>query len=225
MEQLRYWFEEGGILMWPLLLCSLVSVAVIIERVVRLRRSAVIDPAVVEDIQANIEKGQLDQAISRHAHNPVLVARILTRGLEEYRSTSADIETSLTEAGERGLQILYNNLAVLNLIAKVAPLLGLLGTVLGMIMGFEVLEAKGVGKEELAHAIRIALITTAAGLFIAIPTVVGAAWVRSQIRRLLAEFEEIFIDVIKSVKSSPVAKGKDALTPAANEVSHARAMS
>jgi biopolymer transport protein ExbB len=202
IQQLVYYFNEGGLLMWPLLVCSIVAVAVIIERAVRLRRSRLIDPAVVERIQTQIEEGQLDKAIAENRNSPSLVGQILSRGLEEYTSTSADIETSLTEAGERGLQVLHNNMAVLNVVAKVAPLLGLLGTVQGMIMGFEHLELKGVGKEDLAHAIRVALITTFAGLSIAIPTVVAAAYFRSRIRRLLAEFEEIFIDVIKTVKSA-----------------------
>ncbi len=202
MQQLLYYFQEGGIFMWPLLLCSVLAVAVIIERAVRLRRARLIDPAVVEDVQSLIEKGKLDQAITAHRFSPTLVGRILSRGLEEYESTSADIETSLLEAGTRGLQVLFNNLAVLATIGKVAPLLGLIGTVQGMIMGFEELERAGVGKENLAHAIRVALITTFAGLLIAIPTVVATAFFRARIRRLQAEFEEIFIAVVKSVKSS-----------------------
>ncbi|MBM3997624.1 MAG: MotA/TolQ/ExbB proton channel family protein [Planctomycetes bacterium] len=210
MDQVLYYFREGGLLMWPLLLCSLVAVAVIIERAVRLQHGALIDTASVDDIQVHIERGQIDQAIDRHRHNPILVGRILSRGLEEYRQTSANIETALMEAGERGLQVLNNNLAVLNLIARIAPLLGLLGTVQGMIMGFEELELAGVGKENLAHAIRIALITTAFGLVIAIPTVVASTYFRSQIRRLQAEFEEIFIDVIKSVNAANARKVESA---------------
>lgn len=202
MDQLLYYFREGGLLMWPLLACSIISIAVMIERAVRLRRRALIDPAIVEDVQRQIEKGQIDDAINRYQNSRSLVGHILSKGLEEYTSTSADIEISLTEAGERGLQVLNNNLAVLSLVAKISPLLGLLGTVLGMIMGFEELERAGVGKENLAHAIRVALITTAAGLIIAIPTVVALTYFRSKIRRLTAEFEEIFIDVIKSVKAS-----------------------
>jgi biopolymer transport protein ExbB len=202
LNYLIYYFNEGGLLMWPLLLCSIVAVAVIIERAVRLRRAALIDPAVVESIQTQIEEGKLDLAIAANRNSPTLVGRILSRALEEYANTSTDIETALTEAASRGLPVLQNNLAVLNLVARVAPLLGLLGTVQGMILGFEHLELQGVGKENLAHAIRVALITTFAGLAIAIPTVVAAAYFRSRIRRLTAEFEEIFIDVIKSVKSA-----------------------
>ena len=83
-----------------------------------------------------------------------------------------------------------------------APLLGLLGTVIGMIAGFGTLEIAGVGKEELAKAIRMALITTASGLAIAIPTIIASTYFRSRIRRITAEFEEIFIDLIKTVKAA-----------------------
>lgn len=213
MEQLLWYFKEGGILMVPLALCSLISVAVMIERAVRLSRRRLIDASVVEDVQSKVESGQTAEAVEKYRDSPTLVGRILSHGLEEFLHTSADIETSLVEAGERGLHVLYNNLAVLNLVARIAPLLGLLGTVQGMIQGFAELEAAGVGKEELAHAIRVALITTFAGLTIAIPTIVASTYFRSRIRRLQAEFEEIFIDVIKTVKSAP-GQGRTPVAPA-----------
>ena len=207
-------FQDGGPLMWILLACSLIAVAVIVERAVRLRRRALIDPEVVEDIQTHVEQGKIDMAIARHHGSPSLIGRILSKGLDEYTNTSADIETSLVEAGERGLQVLNNNLSVLGLIARVAPLLGLLGTVIGMIAGFGTLEIAGVGKEELAKAIRMALITTASGLAIAIPTIIASTYFRSRIRRITAEFEEIFIDLIKTVKAT---NGDDGSSESASE--------
>ena len=207
-------FQDGGPLMWVLLACSLIAVAVIVERAVRLRRGTLIDTKVVEDIQTHVEQGKIDMAIARHHGSPSLVGRILSKGLDEYTNTSADIETSLVEAGERGLQVLNNNLSVLGLIARVAPLLGLLGTVIGMIAGFGTLEIAGVGKEELAKAIRMALITTASGLAIAIPTIIASTYFRSRIRRITAEFEEIFIDLIKTVKA---ANGDDGGSGSASE--------
>ncbi len=212
MQQLIWYFNEGGLLMWPLLACSLLSVAVMLERTCRLWWARLLDQRIVNDVKTLVERGQLDLAVQRYRDSPILLGRILSRGLEQYESTRTDIETSLFEAGSRDLRVLHSNLAILNVIAKVAPLLGLLGTVLGMIMGFEVLEQAGVNKANLAHAIRVALITTAAGLFIAIPTVVAAASFRSRIRTLQDQFEEAFIDVITSVKqagSPKLAEPKD----------------
>lgn len=198
------WYLQGVGVMVLLGLCSITVVAVIIERAIRLRRSAIIDPRVVEDIQMHLEQGKIDLAVQRHEFSPSLTGRILSKGLKEHQHTSADIETAMLEAGERHLPVLQNNLSVLALIAKVAPLLGLLGTVLGMIIGFAELEKEGVGKEALAGAIRLALMTTAFGLLVAIPAIVALSWFRSKIRRIHAELEEIFIDVIKTVKTSSV---------------------
>lgn len=195
--------------MYPLVICSLVAIAIVVERAVFLRRSRLMSSNVVEEVQSQIEKGDFDGAINRNRYCPILVGRILSRALEEYAYTSADIETSLLESGERQLQVLNNNMSILSLVAKIAPLLGLLGTVVGMIAGFEQLSYTGVGKEQLAAAIGVALITTATGLTIAIPTLVAITYFRSRIRRLQAEFEEIFIDIVKTVKSQPSALDKE----------------
>jgi biopolymer transport protein ExbB len=213
MNQLVYYFQEGGLFMWPLLLCSLVALALVIERAVRLRRSALIDPAVVDDIQSHVEQGNLEMAASRHHSSPVLVGRILSKGLEDHAKNGTDIDTALLEAADRRLHVLHANLSVLNMIAKIAPLIGLIGTVQGMIMGFEELEHGNIDKGALAHAIRIALITTFAGLFIAIPTLVAISFFRSKIRRLQAEFEEVLTDVAKSVRSQERRSGQGPLAP------------
>ena len=210
--------------MYPLAVCSLVAIAIVLERIRFLRRNRLISSKLVEGVQKQIEEGDFDEAINRHRNSPILVGRVLSRALEEYVYTSADIETSLLESGERQLQVLNNNLSILSLVAKIAPLLGLLGTVVGMIAGFEQLSYTGVGKEQLAGAIGVALITTATGLTIAIPTLVAMTYFRSRIRRLQAEFEEIFIDIVKTVKSQPMEKSllQAGKTPAAGEISSGR---
>ena len=118
---------------------------------------------------------------------------------------------------DRNPQVLWNNLSVLGTIARVAPLLGLLGTVFGMIGAFEVLSEAVVGKEQMAAEIRVALITTATGLIIAIPTLIAEAYFRSRIRRIIAHFEEIFIDVIKSAKIGLASREKSSETPNTSE--------
>ena len=200
MEKFLWYFEQGGILMYPLAAISILSLAVIVERAIRLRRSTLIDFELVEAIQKSIEAGRLSEAAATCEGSSSLAAKVLGAAAKEAANTEADLETSLQESGQRELQVLWNNLAVLSTIARVAPLMGLLGTVFGMIGAFEVLSEAGVGKEEMASNIRIALITTATGLIIAIPTVVADAYFRSRIRKIVALFEEIFIDVIKSSK-------------------------
>jgi biopolymer transport protein ExbB len=203
MQQFFWYFKAGGILIWPLLACSLLALAVVIERAIRLRRSAIVDASAIEDIQKLLETGELKRAIEKHQAGPTLLERIICRALadETWQINEGDFEKNLLVGARRGLAVLTNNLNVLAVIAKVAPLIGLLGTVFGMIAGFEALEKAGVGKAQLAGAIRIALITTAAGLLVAIPSVIALAFFRSRLRRYQAEFEEIFEAVARSAQA------------------------
>ena len=216
MGQLVEYFQQGGLLMYPLAAISILSLAVIVERAIRLRRGRLIDFALVEAVQRSIEAGGLDEAVSACEGNPSLVGKVLGAAVKETANTEADIETALTESGQRELQVLWNNLAVLGTVARVAPLMGLLGTVFGMIGAFEVLSEAGVGKEVMAANIRIALITTATGLIIAIPTLIADAYFRSRIRKIVALFEEMFIDVIKSSKMASAGGGPAEGADAAN---------
>ena len=200
MEKFLWYFTEGGLLMYPLAVLSIISLAVIVERALRLRKSKLLDVPLVESVQTSIEKGNFQKAQTICEGNQSLVAKVLGAAVKEKITTKADMETALAESGQRELQVLGNNLAILSTIARVAPLIGLLGTVIGMIGAFEVLSEAGVGKEEMAKQIRIALITTATGLIIAIPTVIGDAFFRGRIRKIVALFEDIFIDVVKSAK-------------------------
>ena len=200
MERFLWYFQEGGILMYPLALLSIVALAVIVERAMRLRQNRLIDGALVEKVQEHIENNKLAEASVACKDNRTLLARVLDAAMKEFINTQTDMETSLKESAERELQVLWNNLGLLNTVARVAPLLGLLGTVFGMIGAFAVLSEAGVGKEEMAHQIRVALITTAAGLVIAIPVVLSEAYFRGRIRKIVAMYEAIFIDIVKSVK-------------------------
>lgn len=208
-----WYFEQGGILMYPLALISILSLAVIVERAIRLRSKRLIDLDLVETVQGHLEKAEYEQAGSKSGENSTLLGRVLSSAIKEFVNTDVDVETAFQECGQRELQVLWNNLSVLGTIARVAPLLGLLGTVFGMIGAFDVLSEAGVGKEQMAAEIRVALITTATGLIIAIPTLIAEAYFRSRIRRIIAHFEEIFIDVIKSAKIGLAAAEKNDENP------------
>lgn len=214
MEKFLWYFEKGGILMYPIALASIISLAVIVERFIRLQRKKLISFPLVETVQSNLESGKMEEAMQSCSGKEPLVASVLESALKEYSTTETDIETAFQESGQRGLQVLWNNLAVLSTVARIAPLMGLLGTVCGMIGAFEVLSVAGVGKEEMADQIRIALITTASGLIVAIPTVVAEAFFRSKIRKVLALFDDIFINVMKSVRIGMEVSGKKKVSAA-----------
>jgi len=200
MDKFLWYFEQGGILMYPLALVSILALAVIVERAIRLRWNKLFDPMLIEAVQKHIESKNYGEAEKSCAENKSLAARVLGSAVKEVTNTETNMETALEESGQRELQVLNNNLSVLSTVSRVAPLMGLLGTVFGMIGAFDVLSEQGVGKEQMAYNIRVALITTATGLIIAIPTVIADAYFRSRIRKIVAHFEEIFIDIVKSSK-------------------------
>ena len=193
--------------MWPILACSIVSWAIMVERAVRLRRGRLLDDGLVHEVRAALGKGDLVAAEQIAGSRKILVGTILEKGLDEYRFTEADIETALQGTAERKLQVLWNNMGALNTIARVATLLGLLGTVVGMVLGFEELTKGGVSKEALAKAIGIALITTVGGLVVAIPAIIGESMLKGKIRKLVAEFEEVLLETVKAARIGGVDKG------------------
>jgi biopolymer transport protein ExbB len=206
MNRLVQYFLSGGDLMWVLLLGSILSWAIVIERAVRLRRRRLIDDALVRDVRGALGRGDLQGAEAIALRKPVLVGVVLAKGVDEFRYTEADLETAFQGAAERQLRVLWHNMGALNTIARVATLLGLLGTVIGMVLGFEELTKAGVAKEKLAEAIGIALITTVGGLCVAIPTIICESWIKAKIRVLLTEFEEILLEVVKAARIGGITK-------------------
>lgn len=192
--------------MWVLLLASIISWAIVLERAIRLRRRRLIDDTLVHDVRVALARGDLEAAESIANRKPVLVGLVLAKAIDEYRFTEADLETAFQGAAERQLRVLWNNMGALNTVARVATMLGLLGTVIGMVLGFEELTKAGVAKEKLAEAIGIALITTVGGLCVAIPSIICESWLKSKIRFILTEFEEILLEAVKAARIGGVSK-------------------
>lgn len=206
MNRLVQYFLAGGDLMWLLLLASILSWAIVIERAIRLRRGRLIDDTLVRDVRGALGQGDLDGAEDIAKRRPVLVGLVLSKAVDEFKHTEADLETAFQGAAERQLRVLWNNMGALNTIARVATMLGLLGTVIGMVLGFEELTKAGVAKEKLAEAIGIALITTVGGLCVAIPSIICESWLKAKIRTLLGEFEEILLEAVKAARIGGVTK-------------------
>ncbi len=168
-----YFFDAGGPLMYPLLVCSILTVAYAIERsfhFFRAGRSADA-PQIIHDL---IEKGRLDKALQLAEASPGPVSAILAEGLRHAGKTKEFIEEEITLAGTTEIKRLNKHLHLIELIIRIAPLMGLLGTVLGMVNAFQqVAQANGsVDPSMLAGGIWEALITTAAGLGVAIPSMI-----------------------------------------------------
>jgi len=167
-------FEKGGPLMWPLLVCSVLSLGIIIERAVAFLKVRRDDDSLLAQIDEALEDGDLEAA--RRACQQVggPIAAVLEAGLSQARASREVVREQMEAVSAREIAALERYSTVLATIANVAPLLGFLGTVWGMILAFEAIAAAGLGNPKVvAGGISQALITTASGLAVAIPTFIG----------------------------------------------------
>jgi biopolymer transport protein ExbB len=186
-------FHDGGYWMYPLVLCSLFALGVIIAKAYILWAAHRNSKSVLEEVETLARAGRIDEAIGVAADTPGPVAAILYAGLRRVRERQAgrDIEMAIKTTGVIELGFLERGLAVLATISNVAPLLGFLGTVAGMISAFgAIAEAGQVDATLVAGGIKIALITTATGLIIAIPVNVAYNFFVTRIDILIREMEE-----------------------------------
>ena len=164
--------EQGGWVMWPIVALSVLEVAIILERAWTLlvRAERIVPKGLVPEVEARLDEGQIEEAVVVCRKSDSMMARVLLAGLRLQGKPRAMIREALEDAGRRESRELDRFLGTLAAIAGVAPLMGLLGTVLGMIQIFQEIESKHIGQyESLAGGIYVALITTAAGLIVAIP--------------------------------------------------------
>ncbi len=161
----------GGWLMVPLLICSVVAMTIVVERLLVLRREQVLPTPLVRALRQVAQGGRLSDLDLNPFIRRSPLGRVVVAGLSQRDQGRAIIRETIEEAGRRVAHDLERFLNALGTIAAISPLLGLLGTVLGMIETFNVISTVGAGDaERLAGGIGVALITTAAGLTVAIPS-------------------------------------------------------
>lgn len=216
-------FYDGGGWMYPLVLCSLFALGVIIAKGYTLFVARRRSKAVLEEVESLARSGKLDQAIRVAADTPGPVAAILYSGLRRVRDrqSGADIEKAIQTTGIIELGFLERGLSVLATISNVAPLLGFLGTVAGMISAFgAIAEAGQVEASLVASGIKVALITTAAGLIIAVPVNIAYNFFVTRIDKLIMEMEEGTSHVLNLVWDLDRAGGATALAGTAGVPRH-----
>lgn len=195
-------FHSGGWLMWPLLACSIVSIAIVLERMWTLRSSKILPPKLVENIINQLSNQHNKIHLPNIAYQSPLGA-ILVTGLQ-YRLQGVSVMRSRME--EQGRQVvvkLEKYLNALGTIAAVAPLLGLLGTVIGMIHVFSALNLDHTGNTEaLAGGIAQALLTTAFGLMIAIPSLMFHRHFQRKVDELANKMEFESVSLIEKLKEN-----------------------
>ena len=192
--------KSGGWLMFPIILCSIVAFAIIGERLWSLQRKRIIPKHLVAQIWHMQSKGQVTaEQISTVRHSSPL-GRVLASGLSNVNNSREVMKESIEETGRHVVHELERYMNSLGTIAAITPLLGLLGTVIGMIKVFSVITAQGVGNPAvLAGGISEALITTAAGLSVAIPSLMAHRYFRGLIDSLVVFMEQEAIKMVEVI--------------------------
>lgn len=181
--------SKGGPMMVPLLACSFISVAVIIERAIAFRRAGAGAEPLMQAIRKHYRRGDGHQALAACERTPGPVAAVLASGLREAGHNGHMVE-AMEEQALSEVPHLTRRLVVLDTIVTIAPLLGLLGTVWGMINSFHVLARSGVSRPSgITAGIAEALIATATGLVIAIFTLVAYNYFQDKVKQITGEIE------------------------------------
>ena len=208
--------RTGGPVMWPLLFCSVVAVAIVVERLINLRTTKVVPPHEVEHLESLIDAGLLEQAEEYCERRPGPLTNIISAALEARHEPPEGIRQVVVDQGRQEVPRLQCYLVVLGTVASVSPLLGLLGTVLGMIDVFQVVSSQGVGNaDSLAGGISEAMITTATGLAIAIPALVAYNAFSNRANGMVLEIERLALKFIKQILHKRATGSKEQPRPVA----------
>jgi biopolymer transport protein ExbB len=199
-------FQAGGLFMWALLFCSILAIAIIIERAVSLRRSAVVPagfmPGLLGVLRDPVEDRQ--QAIQHARGSDSAIARVVTAGLNRLPRGPLAAEKSMEDAGANEALKLRRNIRMLYALGSVATLLGLIGTISGMIKAFQVASGGGMGKAELlAKGIYEAMVCTFGGLAVAIVCTGFYYFFLGRIERLVGDMNDALADFGDRIASAP----------------------
>ena len=194
--------QKGGFIIYPLILCSLLALTVIIERAISLSRAQINKRVFMKRLAELISRNRIIDAVNYCEKYHVPLARVLKAGLLKHNQTREYIQTSIEKAIREEVPFLERYLGILATISSVAPLLGLLGTVSGMIKVFIQVEASSglINPKMLAGGMWEALLTTAFGLAIAIPTLVAYNFFLSRSNTLVQETEDASAELLSMLK-------------------------
>lgn len=195
--------EMGGPLMYPILLCSILFIAILIERLYHYHRAKIDADQFLSGIRNILNDRNIEEAVSICEKTPGPVAHIIKAGILKHGCPKEEIKESIENAGLYEIPRLEKNLSVLATVAHIAPLLGLLGTVMGMISAFQKIQSEGgrVIPADLAGGIWVALITTAAGLTVAIPAYVAYNYLVRRVNSFVLDMERTATELVDLLAS------------------------
>ena len=182
--------QAAGWPIWPLLLASVIAVALIIERAVTLRSSKIIPPTLLEQVLTVYQRQGVSEDILDKLARDSPLGQVLAAGLRNHKSSRYVMKEAVEESGRTVAHELERFLTTLGTIATAAPLLGLFGTVIGMIEIFGSQSPTGTNPQQLAHGISIALYNTAFGIGIAIPALIFYRHYRNKVDGFVVDMEQ-----------------------------------
>ena len=192
---------RGGPIMIPILLCSIIALAIIIERLFSLRVKRIVKGNILREVEELLRDKKLTEANALCRRFSSTITRILQVAILNHDKGKDEIKTMVEDAGRQEMPVMERYLNLLGTLAAITPLLGLLGTVRGMILAFDVIAAAGVGDPRtLAGGISEALFTTAFGLSVAIPTLVFHGYFVNKVDGLVLEMEKHSLRLLDILK-------------------------
>ncbi len=198
--------QKGGVIMGLIIVLSLVAAVIIVERLIYFRKIRVDEEKLISRLRAALEKGHFDEATSICDNNPSPITNLMKVGIDHRQFSETEIKESIMNAANLEIPNLERFLPALGTVAHIAPLLGLLGTVTGNIEAFGVLGtfAGGGDPMALASGIAEALLTTAAGIIVAIPAIIFYNNLVSRVNHIIIRLENRVSELLLLIKSGGV---------------------
>ncbi len=195
---------KGGYVMYPIILCSIISLAIFLERWYVLRHSQVRVNRYLWSIRRAVAQKDWESVVDISEKNPSPPSRIILAGVRKhFQGLTREAREAMEDIAMQELPVYEKRLSTLSVVASISPLLGLLGTVTGMIKTFNVISVVGVGKPaEMAGGISEALITTAAGLIVAIPTVLAHHYLSNLADKIINDIDRACTEVVEALEES-----------------------
>jgi biopolymer transport protein ExbB len=189
----------GGIIGWVIILLSIISLALAIEHFVTVRRDKLVAPELIDEIEALFEEEEYQEALELCENEPNFLTNVLSAGLPKINAGFPAMEKAMDEVAEEETIKLHQKIGWLSLIGNIAPMLGLFGTVLGMIGAFNEITRLGanVTPKDLSKGISTALITTLFGLFVAMPALFFFFLFRNKVIKVSLEITAIAADLVE----------------------------
>ncbi len=193
----------GGWIGYVIVLTSVVSLALIIEHIVNVKRDKIVPPQLVDEIEALFENEEYQEALELCESEPNFLTNVLSAGLPKMNAGFETMTTAMEDVAEEEAIKLQQKISYLSLIGNLAPMMGLFGTVTGMIKAFNTIAALGsaVSPSDLAGGISQALVTTFLGLFVAIPSMIAYFLFRNRVVRITLEIGAIAEELVERFRN------------------------